>query len=92
MELEQIKKELEELKAWKKSLEMSHSIPLNIDQAFRKRFIVSGTSLSTSGKDVNSENQSVNEAGSATYGVLKPPDVFLVVLIGGITYYIPAYT
>lgn len=36
-EIEQLKRELEELKAWKKSLEMSHSIPLNIDQAFRKR-------------------------------------------------------
>lgn len=38
-EIDQIKKELAELKAWKRSLEASHSIPLNIDQAFRKRFI-----------------------------------------------------
>ena len=36
-ELEQLKRELQELKDWKKSLEASHSIPLNIDQSFRAR-------------------------------------------------------
>ena len=38
-ELENLKQEIEELKRWKASLEASFSIPLNIDQAFRKRFL-----------------------------------------------------
>lgn|SRR3990167_4277638 len=32
-ELQQLKRELEELKAWKRNFELGHSIPLNIDQA-----------------------------------------------------------
>lgn len=43
--MQQMKKELDELKAWKKSLEMSHSIPLNIFQAFKERFAGSGLVL-----------------------------------------------
>ena len=35
---ETLKRELEELKSWKRSLERSSSIPLAIDQAFRERF------------------------------------------------------
>ena len=34
----QEKLQLEELLEWKKNLESSHSIPLNIDQSFRSRF------------------------------------------------------
>lgn len=90
-ELQQLKKELEELKAWKKSLEMSQSIPLNIDQAFRKRFFVD-SGISASGKSATSENQSVNEGGVATYSVLKAPDAFLQVVVQGSTYYIPVFT
>ena len=46
----QMKRDLEELKDWKKSLENSSSIPLNIDQSFRARFvdIVHSTKVRTS--------------------------------------------
>ena len=40
---ETLKRELEELKVWKSNMERSSSIPLNIDQAFRERFL-SGSS------------------------------------------------
>lgn len=36
-QVKELKKELDELKAWKASLERSSSIPLAIDQAFSKR-------------------------------------------------------
>ena len=36
--LEQLNREVQKLQDWKKSLEKSLSIPLNIDQAFRERF------------------------------------------------------
>ena len=60
-ELDKLKKEVEELKSWKKSLEMSSSIPLNIDQAYRERFkdikkyILYAGSFTTLGGD-NSES------------------------------------
>lgn len=37
--IEQPNKEVQELKEWKKSLERSATIPLDIDQAFRERFL-----------------------------------------------------
>lgn len=39
-ELAQLKREMEEMKRWKASLELSSSIPLSLDQAFRARFSI----------------------------------------------------
>lgn len=89
-ETENLKRQVEELMAWKKSLENAQSIPLNIDQAFRARFISGGVVTST--KSSSSENQAVNEGGVATYSVLKTPDGFLQVTIGSTIYYIPIFT
>ena len=84
-------KRIADLEAWKASLEMSHSIPLNIDQSFRSRFTTS-IGLSVSSKSATSENHAVNESGSGSYSVLGPPDEFLQVNINGVTIYIPAFT
>jgi hypothetical protein len=91
--MEELKQQLNELLTWKKSLERSSTIPLPIDQSFRDRFlnnlpkqVVSDT------KSSSSENQAVNEGGTATYNVLKPPDGFArVVLDTGEVVYIPYY-
>lgn len=91
-ELQLLKQEVEALKAWKRSLESSHSIPLNIDQSFRARLIKnSGSLLTTSGKSATSENQGVNESGALSYSVLGPPDKYVEITIGGVVNYIPAY-
>lgn len=82
--------QLSELIEFKKNLESSNSIPLAIDQSFRDRFQFSV--VSTSSKSATSENQAVNEGGVATYSVLKAPDAFLQVVIGGIIYYLPIFT
>src|SRR3990167_8104988 len=87
--LEKLERENQELKSWKQSLESSHSIPLSIDQAFRARFQFS--LIKSSEKGNNSEDQSVNEGGVATYNVLKEPDDFLEVVVDNIIYYIPVY-
>lgn len=50
---DKLKKEVEELKAWKKSLEASHSIPLNVDQAIRARFIKDDSNISGTQKVLN---------------------------------------
>lgn len=91
-ELEQLKKEIAELKAWKRSLEMSHTIPLNIDRAFYDRLIRNIGVVVTSAKSSTSENQAVDEAGSASYSVLKPPDAFIQATVSGTIYYIPVFT
>jgi hypothetical protein len=46
MNLEQAIKRIVELETWKKSMESNDSIPLNIDNAFRARFITSGNTAS----------------------------------------------
>jgi hypothetical protein len=85
------KRELEELKAWKKSLEASSTIPLNIDQSFRTRF-PKGSVFTVSTKGVDTEDVSVNEAGIAAYAVMNDPDGFLQVTVAGTIYYVPYFT
>ena len=87
---EQEKRDLEELKAWKKSLESSSSIPLNIDQAFRARF-EKGSVFTVSTKGADTEDVTVDEAGLATYAVMNDPDGFLQVTVGGTIYYLPYF-
>ncbi len=90
---EELLKRIDELEKKFKSLEASASIPKSVEDALRERFrleIIS--SISTSAKSSVSESQSVDEAGSATYGVLKNPDAFLQVTIGGTIYYLSAWT
>lgn len=89
-EIIKLQKEIEELKSWKKSLENASSIPLAIDQSFRKRFSVSTPIVSSKG--ATTENQAVDEGGSATFSVLKAPDGFLQMTIGTTVYYIPIFT
>lgn len=86
----ELKRQLDALLAWKASLEASYSIPLNIDQSFRARFL--GNAVNSSNKSASSENQAVNEGGSASYNVLKSPDAFLQVTINNTIYYIPVFT
>ena len=90
-ELETLKREIEELKIWKKSLENSSSIPLSIDQALTGRGYVK-TNLKLSTKGVDTEDVSVNEGGVATYAVMNDPDGFLEIYLNGTTYYIPYFT
>ena len=74
---------------FKKSLENSSTIPLQIDQSFKDRF---SSTLVSSSKSATSENKSVNEAGVATYSVLNPPDAFIQITVNGTLYYIPVFT
>ena len=83
--------QLNSLLEWKRQMESSNTIPLSIDQAFRGRFPI-GTNLVASSKTATSENQAVDEAGAATYSVLKPPDAFWQFTDSvGVIRYIPIY-
>lgn len=92
-EIEQLKKDIEELKRTVDALRSSTTIPLEVDAAFRKRFGIKDFSkLSTSTKSATSENQAVNEAGAASYSVLKAPDGFDERLDGSTVKYYPYFT
>lgn len=96
-ELEILRQKVEELEKWKANLERSSSIPLNIDQALRERFLNGIPLIKASTKGNDTEDQAVNEGGVATYNVLKEPDDFLQVDVidpttGKTTYYLPVYT
>jgi hypothetical protein len=68
-------------------------IPFSVEQAFRDRLRINTyTPLTTSSKSASSENQAVNEAGSASYNVLKAPDGFVEVVIAGQIYYMPYFS
>ena len=83
------RQQLKDLMKFKKNLESSNSIPLNIDQSFRDRF--SFGALEESSKSSSSENQAVDEGGSATYNVLKSPDGFVETEVNGVIIFIPKY-
>lgn len=64
-ELAQLKKEVEDLKAWKRSLEASHSIPLAIHQAFTGRFgdTIADLVLLPSSVNPNTKEQTTSAGG-----------------------------
>lgn len=92
MTQEEMIKRIEDLEEKMKLLESQTTIPLNIEKAFKNRLEVdTKTTISADSKAASSENQAVNEAGSATYSVLKTPDRFVRVVINGNNRYLPAY-
>lgn len=86
---EQIQR-LETLERKFKLLEASGTIPQEVDVAFRTR-LKGLIALTVSGKGATSESQTVQESGSLTYGVLKNPDEYLQITVGGATKYIPTF-
>lgn len=85
--------QIDELRNEINMLKNSNSIPIEMDRAFRERFGLNQFSpLSSSAKSSSSENQSVNESGSATYSVLKPPDGFDQRTDGGTVKYYAYWT
>lgn len=87
-EIEKLNNRINELENKIKSLESSTTIPFNIDRSFYERFkLVEFVKLKPSTKTVASETQTVDEGGSASYGVLKKPDGFEEREVGGVNRY-----
>lgn len=85
--------EVEKLKAEVNALKSFSTIPFDVDVALRERLGINLLSkLLVSAKGATTENQAVAEGGAASYSVLKPPDLFLQVIVSGTTYYLPVYT
>lgn len=94
--MEELQRQINELKGEVWLLKSAANIPYNVDQAFRERLGLNNSAiisrLANSSKGATTENQAVNEGGAATYSVLKAPDAFLEVTIGGSVKYIPIFT
>lgn len=88
-----LQNQLNDVNIFVQQLKASSSIPLNVDQAFRKRFGLDLlTNLTLSTKVATSENKTVDEAGSATYGVMNKPDGFVQVTVNNVLVFIPYFT
>lgn len=87
MNNEQLIKRIEELENWKKSLEASHSLPLNVFQAFSARLNAPRLEYQVE-KAASSESQTLVDEGS---NVLREPDGFDRKIEDGVTKYYPWY-
>lgn len=91
--MEDLQRQINELKAEIEMLKADTTIPFNVEQAFRSRLRIQDLAeLASSSKTAASETQAVNEAGVGSYNVAKPPDGFREYVVGGTTLYIPYYT
>ena len=97
-ELEQVKRELAELKEQFKLLSNNTTIPLEVGEAFKTRILSDAGVVALSNKSLTSENttvvDSVNFGASSvtTVSALGAPNGFFEVTINGIVRYIPFYT
>lgn len=75
------------------ALKVHSQIPYQVEQAFRERLDIASftTNIVTSSKGANSEDVSVNEAGSSSYSVMGDPVGFLKITISSTDYYIPYF-
>ncbi len=90
--LEESNSRIEALEKKLKLFEVASTIPFEVDKAFSARLkntFASG-GITTSAKSTTSEAIPVN-SGAAT-NVQIFPDIFLQTTIGGVTYFIAAYT
>lgn len=91
-ELAQLKLQVASLQNRLDALNSTSSIPWEIDQAFRDRFISSVPTITVSSKGVDTEDITINESGSATKVVMNDPAAFLQTSVNGVVYYIPVFT
>lgn len=71
-ELNNLKRELEELKAWKRSLEASHSVPLPFYQAMLGRFFGTAFSVEKGGTGATTLTGIVKGNGTSAFTAIVP--------------------
>lgn len=83
---------VENLESQIKALSNNATIPWDVGEALKLRILGDAGVAAISTKLATSEDQSVNEAGTApAYNVLKSPDGFLEITITENKYYLPYY-
>lgn len=91
-ELKNLQDQITALQEQFNSLNNNATIPFDIGEAIKTRVLLEAGIPQTSSKGATSENQAVNEGGAGTYSVLKAPDGFVQVTLGGTLYYLPYYS
>jgi hypothetical protein len=87
--MEELQRQINELKAEIDSLKNASSIPFDVSSAFESR--LSKTVATTSIKSASTETQAVDEGGTGTYSVAKAMDGFIKIIVNGIEYNVPFY-
>lgn len=91
-ETEQILNRLAQVEQFIDSLKASNRIPYEVDVALRERLSIGSSRFNISSKGVNSEDITIDEAGTAINDVLNDPDGWIeVVLENGLTKHVPYY-
>lgn len=92
-EIQQLKLEIEELKAQIQALAAFNTIPWTIEKAFANRLGISNLQpkFTDSGLAASTISQAVNESGASSYSVLALPDYVLSAKFENVTVSIPAY-
>ena len=89
--MEDILKQINDIKEEYNKLRNSSTIPKDIDSAFRARLSNLAQQISISGTSATAHNQAVNEAGSGSYSVLSTPTGYLTVNVNGTPRDIPYF-
>lgn len=83
---------LNEVYEFKKKLQATGTIPLDVDRAFRTRLL---SDIQTQPITLDATNpgntRAVNEGGLSSYNVMAPADEFAFVTIDGVTYNVPLF-
>lgn len=87
-QIKDLQNQINELKNMILALNNPASVPPEVLKALQLKLGV----MVSSGKTASSENQAVNESGSSSYSVLKPPDGFDQRVDGTTVKYFPYYT
>jgi len=91
--MEELQRQINELRVEVERLRSSTTIPYTVDQAFRERLEIKDLSklINQTDKDASTETRAVNEAGTNSYNVAKPMDGFFLFVKDNTAYYIPYY-
>jgi 5-enolpyruvylshikimate-3-phosphate synthase len=87
--MEDLQRQITELKAEIDSLKSSTTIPFDIGGAFEER--IGAVKGDTSSETPTSHTQAVDEGGTSTYNVAKPMDGFITITVNNIPRKIPYY-
>jgi len=91
--MEELQRQINELKAELQLIKSSTTIPFPVEQAFRDRLKINSLAelQSQSTKTAASETQAIDEGGMGSFNVAKPMDGFFVWVKDNSTYYVPYY-
>lgn len=90
-EVNKLDSKMDEIFEMIKSLGNSSTIPIDVDAAFRDRFLQDLAVIQPSTVGATTHNKTVNEGGTDVYAVMNKPDGFVQSEVNGSTVIIPYF-